>query len=112
MVLPLLDNQRHMSAGGFSLNLSIEVYGHLTILVKLLMSFGVITIPHLHSHPLLLLIPMLSMGILKGEEELHQLSQNRLCLGTLAKKDNCIFFQCNRETGSMHMIAHDLVNLR
>ena len=93
MVLPLLGNQRQMNASGFNLNLSIGVYGHLTILVKLLMSFGVITVPHLHSHPLLLLKPMLSMGILKGEEELHQLSQNRLCLGTLAKKDNSMFFQ-------------------
>ena len=93
MVLPLLDNQRCMSISGFSLNLFIEVYGHLTILVKTLMSFGVITIPHLHSRPLLLLIPMLSMGILEGEEELHHLSQNRLHLGTLAKKDNSIFFQ-------------------
>ena len=92
MVLPLLGNQRHMSASGFNLNLSIEVYGHLTILVRLLMSFRVITLPHLHSHPLLLLIPMLSVGILEGKEELYQLSQNRLCLGTLAKKDNSIFF--------------------
>ena len=88
MVLPSLGSQRHMSAIGFNLNLSIEVYGHLTILVKHQMSFGVITVPHLHSHPLLLLIPALSVGILEGEEELHQLSQNRLCLGTLAKKDN------------------------
>ena len=92
MVLPLLGNQRCMSTGGFNLNLSVEVCGHLTILIKLQMSFEVITIPHLHSHPLLLLIPTLSVGILEGEEELHQLSQNRLCLGTLAKKDNSIFF--------------------
>ena len=82
-----------MSTSGFRLNLSIEVYGHPTILIKLQMSFGEITIPHLHSHPLLLLIPALSVGILEGEEELHQLSQNRLCLGALAKKDNSIFFQ-------------------
>ena len=82
-----------MSTGGFNLNLSIEVYGHLTILVKLLMSFGVITIPHLHSHTLLLLIPALSMGILEGEEELHQLSQNRLHLGTLAEKGKSMCFQ-------------------
>ena len=92
MVLPLLGDQRHMSICGFNLNLSVKVYGLLTILVKLLMSFGVITVPCLHYHPLLLLAPILSVGILKGEEELHQLSQNRLHLGTLAKKDNSAFF--------------------
>ena len=80
-----------MSTNG--LNPSIEVYGHLTILIRLQMSFGVITVPHLHYHPLLLLKPVLSMGILEGEEELHHLSQNRLCLGALAKKDNSVFFQ-------------------
>ena len=92
MVLLLLGDQRCMSTSGFNLNLSIEVCGHLTILIKLLMSFGVITVPHLHYHPLLLLIPALSIDILKGEEELHQLSQNRLHLGALAEKGKSMCF--------------------
>ena len=94
MVLPLLGNWRHMSTNGFRAYLILPegVYGHLPIIVKLLTNFGVITTPHLHSHPLLLLKPMLSMGILEGEEELHHLSQNRLRLGALAEKGKSIYF--------------------
>ena len=91
MTLLLSGSQRCISADG--LNQSVGVYSHLTILIRLQMSFGVITIPHLHYHPLLLMKPVLSMGILEEEEELHHLSQNRLCLGALAKRGNSIFFQ-------------------
>ena len=92
----MLDSLRHMSADGFRVDLipPIEVYGHLApIIIRHQMSFGIITTPHLHSHPLLLLKPMLSMGILEGEEELHHLSWNRLHLGALAKKGKSVYFQ-------------------
>ena len=94
----MLGNQRHMSTSGSKGNqtLLVEVFGHLPIIVRPLMNSGVITAPHLHSHPLLLLEPTLSMGILKEEEELHHLSQNRLCLGTLAEKGKgmCFWIMC------------------
>ena len=74
------------------LTCSKEVCGCLNILVRDLMGSGEITTPHLHSCPLLLLKPALSMGILEGEEELHHLSQNRLHLATLAKKGKSVCF--------------------
>ena len=47
---------------------------------------------HLHYPPLCLLCPMLSMGILKREEELHNLSQNRFHLGGLTERDTSMLF--------------------